>query len=453
MSATATPNTTTLEAYQLDDYLVARFRASAADGATPDRPLNLGLLIDNSGSMDGERLTAVKRTIHAARELLRPADRITLVSFSDDACLLLNHLTLDADGITQLYNAVDSIRAEGSTNLSAGLEALFHAGTDYDTVILLTDGVVNRGLTATAGLRAMALGGAGGRAINALGYGADHNRALLRDIATESRGSYTYVDSDEILPVAIGDILSGLRTELLRDLSVMPLSETGWQSQEVGGGWVGPVVADRDYWRVFLAIHDVGTENRVRATFNTSTMRFADAVRITEENVLGPVVREQIIRARAAQLLTRISDAVENRRAVADDDRRALTELQTEIRALPTRPLLLRILGQLAEAEELMRQPSLSDLSFLMAARGMPATPPRLGMTRQNATDHLMARLASGGTVLSQQRGVYSQTAAEAEEPTEPRPINVSMFSSPLQLTSSHGAHERYTHIPTESHS
>jgi len=150
MAAPATA-TTTLDGYLLDDYMVARFRATTADGTAPDRSLNLALLIDNSGSMEGERLLAVQRTLHAARDLLRPTDRITLVTFSDSARLMMNHVILDADGITRFYSTIDSLNPYGSTNLSAGLETLFSAGTDYDAIVLLTDGQVNLGITTTAG--------------------------------------------------------------------------------------------------------------------------------------------------------------------------------------------------------------------------------------------------------------------------------------------------------------
>jgi len=251
--------------------------------------------------------------------------------------------------------------------------------------------------------------------------------------------------------VAIGDILAGLRTEILQRISVEPDDPTGWHCMEVNGSHIGSVVADRDYWIVYRRDLMASMGSDIQFAVRAGDV-IQSCVRLSESSDMTPVVREQIIRARVAQLLGCISQMVERngRGTVTQADRSALAALQDEIRALPVRPLLLRILGQLAEVSALFDAPA-SEPAFpclLRTVRGStPTTPPRI----DQQSEHLLARLASGYTTLSQQRGVFSQTAAETEAaPTEPRPLNLSMFSSPLQITSSRVAHERYTHIPAE---
>jgi uncharacterized protein YegL len=418
----------------------------AGDPPTAERPLSIAFLLDNSGSMEGPRMDSVKRTLHAARSLLRPEDRVTLVTFSEVARVVLNHHSLAGEGLSDFYAAVDNIRADASTNLGAGIEALFGCGSDYDTVILLTDGIVNAGITSTAGLRAMALAAAGTLSFNALGYGADHNRTLLRDIATRSQGTYTFVDSDEILPIAMADILSGARSEVFRDVRVTP--PAGWTSMEIGGERVGSMMAGRDYWAVFNAIPVVGVDpngpvgNVMVSTATPGVALRSVAVERRPDADMPPDVTEQRFRARVAEAMVALSDRLENGGLAAVTETENLTGLRGEIEALPAetrlRPLMLRLLGQIAEILTIVPSRSLHRFGALGAA--LPPAP----ALRANA----MARLASGATTLCTQRGVYSM--APAEDPVAAL-NNVSFFSTPTQRNASSAVHATYSRAPVPS--
>jgi uncharacterized protein YegL len=415
----------------------------AGDPPTAERPLSIAFLLDNSGSMDGPRMDSVKRTLHAARTLLRSEDRVTLVTFSEVASVVLNHHSLTGEGLSEFYVAVDNIRADASTNLAAGIEALFGCGSDYDTVILLTDGIVNAGITSTAGLRAMALAAAGTLSFNALGYGADHNRTLLRDIATRSQGTYTFVDSDEILPIAMADILSGARSEVFRDVRVAP--PAGWTSLEIGGERVGSMVGGRDYWVVFNANPVAGVDpngpagNVMVSTATRGVALQSVAVERRPDADMPPDVTEQRFRARVAAAMVALSDRLENGGHAAVTETDALTALREEIEALPAetrmRPLMLRLLGQIAEILSIVPSRSLHRFGALGAA--LPPAP----ALRANA----MARLASGATTLCTQRGVYSMAPA-GEDPVAAL-NHVSFFSTPTQRSASSAVHATYSRV------
>ena len=74
-----------------------------------ERPINLAFLMDVSDSMAGERLTTVKRTLHAAKSLFKPVDQVTLVTFGDHGVVLADHLLLDEAGLQTFYTKVDAI--------------------------------------------------------------------------------------------------------------------------------------------------------------------------------------------------------------------------------------------------------------------------------------------------------------------------------------------------------
>jgi len=399
-----------ITAVRNNDYLGVCIRAAAAD----DKPVNLAFLIDVSESMSGERLTAVKKTLHAARDIFRAEDRVTVVTFGEDAKVVTNNLSLAADGMDQFYAAVDAISTSGCTNLSAGIEALLTLRHPFDAVLLLTDGAVNRGIMSGVGLRTMAQG-LGQLPITALGYGADHNRVLLRDLALMSRGAYVFIDTEALLPAVMGDLIGGIRTEVIKNAVVQV--PAGWDCCEVGGDAnsyrVGNVVSGRDYWAIF------------RKKVSGDPMDAAPLVLLAGRTEVGrmehvPIsgcqeLQEQVLRARVSRAIVNASDCMEQRMAIGPEVR----ELAAEFEALPAemlcRPLVLRMKAQLAE---------ILDVNSVIDMNCLP--PP-------NA---VLARMSSGGACLSVQRGVTNRVIGIAEDPT--------LFSSSAQRATSSQVQSHY---------
>jgi hypothetical protein len=419
-------------AFRYNDHIVIRVSAPApAPASEIDTPLHIGLLIDTSGSMYGDRINAVKRTLDAARPLFRETDTISLVTFNDDGNTLLARHRMDNEGLDQFYTMVNNLVPGGSTNLSAGLERLIEIGSDYTTLILLTDGQINAGLTSIAGLKVMALG-ACRNAINTLGYGSDHSRTLLSQIAIASRGSYTYADSDEVLPVIVGDILTGVRSEVFRQVEVSVYGpeavclEAGSSGDNTYN--IGNIVADRNYWAVFRAPLDAAT---VSVVAGGGGDRPVVETPVTDSD--APEIQEQILRCRVTRAIGAVSDIIDSAGAeiVAtriENIRNNLLSLQHDIDMLPTivrhRPLVLRMNGQLAEA-----------LDILLTSES------RRPHIREAA--HLAARMSSGVACLATQRGFYA-----AGSPVTGDPVNACIFSSPVQRNGSRAVHTIYSQDP-----
>jgi hypothetical protein len=431
-------------AVRYNEYIVVRVAAAANPeteatglaGAEPATPLHIGLVIDTSGSMGGERIHSVKRTLEAARPLFTETDTVTLVTFNDVGTTLLARHRMDTDGIERFYQTVNDIAVGGSTNLSAGLERLVEVGTDYTTLVLLTDGHINAGVTSVSGLKAMTLG-ACRNAINTLGYGPDHSRTLLSQLAIHSRGSYTYADTDEVLPVIIGDILAGVRNEAFRQVEVsVPAGEP--VCLEIGSGGpthtIGNIVADRDYWTVFKCAG-------VSGAAAVATVRVSAAggpvleTPVTDSS--GADIQEQVLRCRVAAAIAGVSTLLEGFGTTSvriDDTRNSLEALKTEIAALPEdvrqRALVLRMTGQIAEALDALTSVSAHPLD---GGRGGGAGLRRCGVA------HLAARMSSGVACLATQRGVYSSGGAGGD------PADACLFSSPAQRSGSQAVHATYS--------
>lgn len=440
--------------------LVFRLRATTESTL---RPLHIGILLDNSGSMEGSRLESVKHTLRSARSLLQFGDRLTLVSFSDTAQVHLRATTLSNEAdMDAAFHRIDNIHADSSTNLGAGIEALYDIATDYDAVILLTDGMVNAGITSTAGLRAMAQAGGSTLAFHTIGYGADHNRTLLRELAVRSRGTYTYADSDEILPIAVGDILSGLRAEVVWGVRLQIPEACGWACQEVGaqsvlGYYVGHMVAGRDYWAVYKRRGAVGVAGGAGVLMATVEAANGERQSVSigegegESLISDQDVEDQVLRARVAAALEEITGQLEA--GELHPDTTTLSNLQIEFLLLPARPLLMRLRAQVAEVLDIALRMATAAATPRLPATMFTGAPTSIrrranAMPEQDDTGlrtHLMARMSSGVACLGNQRGVYSMAPTDGEEDT-----NTSFFSTPTQRTASNVVRASYA-PPTDS--
>ncbi len=207
--------------------LLLRVDYSATAKAPVDRPrLSIALVIDRSGSMAEDR--KLLYALAAARwvvDNMADTDMLSIVAFGDQA------IVLSAAGRVVnkpfLFHRLDEISPQGSTNLSAGLlEGLAQVGGAGSTaqvkhVLLLTDGLANRGETNPTILRGIAeRARVQGIGISTLGVGTQFNESLLADIAAAAGGRYTYVKTAEQIPSAFKDELHGLLQPVAQNVSV-----------------------------------------------------------------------------------------------------------------------------------------------------------------------------------------------------------------------------------------
>ena len=83
-------------------------------------PLNLGLVIDASGSMSGRPLAAAKEAARGVVARLNSGDRLTLVSFADDVIVHADAVVADEQGRQRTLQAIDFLEIRGCTDLAAG---------------------------------------------------------------------------------------------------------------------------------------------------------------------------------------------------------------------------------------------------------------------------------------------------------------------------------------------
>ena len=162
-------------------------------------PLNLCLVLDRSGSMQGKPLTTVKKAALALIEKLIPGDRISVVAFDHSAQVIVDNQ--EVTNLTQIKNQIESLRADGGTSIDKGLklgmeEIAKGKGNRVSQILLLTDGENEHGNNDRC-LKLAKLASECNITLNTLGFGSSWNQDVLEAIADSANGSLSYVEAPE----------------------------------------------------------------------------------------------------------------------------------------------------------------------------------------------------------------------------------------------------------------
>ena len=410
--------------------LAVKILPSATTGVR--RPFHLALLLDKSGSMAGTRIQAVKRTLHLLIDAMADDDVLSIVSYSHDSQIDANGVVLSDTTRPALHITVDDMSADGGTNMESAFMALYAIAKDppIDAAFIMTDGQINQGITAGTGLqRILTSVLVPGTPINTLGFGADHNSRLLRDMALRSRGSYTYADADEMLPAIIGNIMGGLASEAGRN-AVLTIPD-GWRCLELGSEIgdtqyvVGTLIAEKDQWVVLEGPASVETTLAFQWTVG-SDIQFAIH---TPGNAIPaiptPIIAEQLDRVHVASTFSHVTDLIE-----ANDInrvKRILIDLGKYLdeSVAKNRPFVIRLHAQVDEMLEAITRPAYNSPLIGRFLQASPLVPP-LALPLALPLAPMMSRMASNISALGGQRGFFTTISSDSGDVDD-------TFSSPNQ--------------------
>jgi Ca-activated chloride channel family protein len=179
-----------------------RGKALEADRA----PLAIALVLDVSGSMQGDPIGHALQSCAMVAELLSPRDRLAIVTFADQAAILSGLVAMDEAGRAAIRGALRDVRADGQTNLHGGLGVaagvLLQAPAGLRRVaVVMSDGQPNVGLSSPSQLAGYVK--TLGVAVSALGFGLSHDENVLEAIATAGSGRYTYIADPRVARIEL----------------------------------------------------------------------------------------------------------------------------------------------------------------------------------------------------------------------------------------------------------
>jgi Ca-activated chloride channel family protein len=182
-----------------DTHIAVTVRAPELAEARERPPVNLSIVIDRSGSMEGKPLADAKAAARHLVELLGPRDRIAIITYSTGAELIVPMQMASASSRAHALQMIDAIDSSGGTNISQGLmvgsEALAASGDGLRRLVLISDGQANEGLVGAHRLAELAAtSAAGGTAITSVGVGLDFDERTMSAIAIAGRGRYYFVE-------------------------------------------------------------------------------------------------------------------------------------------------------------------------------------------------------------------------------------------------------------------
>ncbi|MEN8733625.1 MAG: von Willebrand factor type A domain-containing protein [Lentimonas sp.] len=216
--------------YQHNRQIVRFSLQTQAAGRAANQPLNLNLLVDNSGSMQRpDRRAILQKSLESLQTKLTDQDQLNIILFARQPRLIANASTVVSQKAA-IYDALN-YQPEGGTNLEAGLHAAYeNAQAHYNPaasnrVILMTDGAANLGDVDSSALAQTVIDQRKqGIALDAYGIGWEgYNDALLEEITRNGDGRYAFLNSADSAAAEFAEKLAGTLRVAAADVKVQIL--------------------------------------------------------------------------------------------------------------------------------------------------------------------------------------------------------------------------------------
>lgn len=218
-------------------YVLLEAIASSGPGVGGARlPLNLGIVLDRSGSMyDERRLEFVVEAVKFLAENVAPEDRVAVVVFADKAQVVVGPDQIhDKGAVRRALDDIDLLEIGGGTQMALGMRAAIEevkknlSPNRLNRVLVLTDGQTYEE-TACIDL---ANQNRDQMSFSAMGVGVEFNEKLLMRIAQDSHGKYHFIGNAEEIPAIFEDELAGLRAVSVRNGKIDVTLSQGVQVRE-----------------------------------------------------------------------------------------------------------------------------------------------------------------------------------------------------------------------------
>lgn len=257
-------------------------------------PMDIVAVMDKSGSMAGEKLELVKRTLEFVLTQLTDKDRLALVTYDTNVYVDFGLMNMTKDNKKAASSKIQNIRDGSSTNLCGGLlrglcEIINRPEgnrNDVASVLLFTDGLANQGIQNVDGIIAamknpkkfcgpsappshrdnaqqpaphtswlknvFSRGGsvkeskpkseafptsssstANDATVYTFGFGQDHDAIMLKKISDAGNGMYYFIETEDKIGESFAHCLGGLASTVAQGIQLEVTMATGVTIKEV----------------------------------------------------------------------------------------------------------------------------------------------------------------------------------------------------------------------------
>src|ERR1041384_8003701 len=200
--------------------------------------LNLSLVMDRSGSMEGEKMIRAREAAMFCVDQMLATDRLSVVTFDDRIDVLF-----PSEPVTNKQAMKDLISRVTARNSTALHEAWVRGGLTVserlldpgiNRVVLITDGLANVGITNTDEIVTQALGVfQRGVSTSTIGIGADFNEDLLMPMAQSGGGNAWHVVEPDDMQHIFQIELEGLIAQFAHTVSLSLIPADGFRVVDV----------------------------------------------------------------------------------------------------------------------------------------------------------------------------------------------------------------------------
>ena len=206
------------------------FLLLAAPSVEVDRiiPRDIVLVLDTSGSMEGDKLSQAKEAARYILNHLNPEDRFNVITFSTG----VKHFAYQLQPVSKAPLAIswiENMPALGGTNINqALLEATAQRNPTEDSntarplvLLFLTDGLPTEGVTEIEQILSNTKNNSTHYLrLFAFGVGDDVNTELLDTLAEDNRGLVSYVRPNERIDEEVSGLFAKIQTPVLSNLEL-----------------------------------------------------------------------------------------------------------------------------------------------------------------------------------------------------------------------------------------
>jgi len=170
------------------------------------------LVIDRSGSMDGNKIVQARDAATFIINNLNTGDEFNIVDFSSNVTSFQpDHVPFTIDNQNAALSYIQGIGASGSTNISGALGTAIEQFQNNDPdkasiIIFFTDGEATAGTTSTSGIlqhvaNSISANNVQGLSIFAFGIGDNVNQQLLTLLATQNNGFAEFLENQDLASI------------------------------------------------------------------------------------------------------------------------------------------------------------------------------------------------------------------------------------------------------------